>query len=152
MLRTTRTVAVAAALASTVALAGAASASAATSISGLPASAPIVNRLYVPMALSVACDGDPWGFPSSASVSVTLRQVVSGKNIAHGTASVGSLTCDGAPHDYTVSVFPDGVGMFTGTNESPLFAKGDAVVSAQMNSIFTASSAMLGPQTIKLTK
>ena len=149
MLRTTRAVAVAAALATTVALAGAASASAATSISGLPSSAPIINKLYVPVALTASCDAlDP--FYSFGSASVTIRQVVSGKKVAHGTASLSSLTCDGTPHSYTVDVFPDSGGGFPGGSDSPLFTKGDAVVTAQLWAYPASASA--GPQPITLTK
>ncbi|MDX6678806.1 MAG: hypothetical protein QOE31_2858 [Solirubrobacteraceae bacterium] len=150
MLRTARRVAIAAALASTVALAGAASASAAVSVSGLPGSAPIVNKLYVPVAVTVSCDGFEPFFPTGAA-SVTIRQVVAGKSVAHGTGTVSSLICDSAPHEYTVGVFPDGAGGFPFPGaESPLFRKGDGVISAQVSTYMGSVSA--GPQPITLTK
>jgi len=152
MSRTIRRVAIAAALASTVALAGAASASAA-SITALSDSAPLVQKLYVPVVLTASCDPDPF-FPVAGTASVTIRQVVSGKNIAHGTGSISSMTCDGAQHDYTVNVFPDsGSVPFPGSGggDSPPFQKGDAVVSATVGSYFGAT-ATAGPEPIKLTK
>ncbi|MEY2515008.1 MAG: hypothetical protein QOJ89_2366 [bacterium] len=149
MLRTTRRVAVAVALASAVALAGAASASAA-SIGGLPSSAPIISKLYVPVSVTVSCEPfDPFFMFGSASV--TIRQLVSGKNIAHGTGSANELTCDGTPHPQTVNVFPDSGIAFPGLGgDSPPFAKGDAVVSATLSTMMGTSYA--GPQSIKLTK
>ena len=83
MLRITRTVATVAALGTTLALAGStASASAATAISDLPDTAPLVGKLYVPVTLTLACDGDPWfPFPFGGAT-VTIKQLVSGKTIA----------------------------------------------------------------------
>ena len=150
MLRTIRRVAITAALASTVALAGAASASAATSIIGLSDSAPLIQKLYVPVVMTASCDPDPFFPPGSASV--TIRQVVAAKNIAHGTGSISGMNCDGAPHDYTVNVFPDSASPFPGTGgDSPPFQKGDAVVSAQIGSFF-GPSVTAGPEPIRLTK
>jgi len=152
MLRITRTVATVAALGTTLALAGStASASAATAISDLPDTAPLVGKLYVPVTLTLACDGDPWfPFPFGGAT-VTIKQLVSGKNIAHGSASVGSLTCDGAPHAYTANVFPDSGAVFPGGgSDSPPFAKGDAVISAQM--LTYSGSVTAGPEPIRLTK
>jgi hypothetical protein len=146
MLRTTRRAVLAAALGTTLALsAGTASASAAATISGLPDRVPIVNKLYVPIPLTVSCDSSDFIF----GVSVTIRQLVSGKHIAHGTGTVNTLTCDAVPHDYTVNVFPDTAG-FPGGTDSPPFAKGDAVVTAQASGFFGSASA--GPQPIRLTK
>jgi len=153
MLRTTRRVAVVAALASTAALAGAASASAALTMSDLPSSAPIIQKLYVPIPLSLGCDPNPWGFFAPGYATVTIRQVVSGKTVAHGTATVTSVTCDGAPHDYTANVFPDTGGnmMMPSSSDSPPFAKGDAVVSAQFSTM-NDGAVSAGPQPVKLTK
>jgi len=151
MLRTTRAAAVAAALASTVALAaGAATASADTSISGIPASAPIVNKLYVPVTLTVSCDPNP-GFFQFGTLSVTIRQLVSGKNIAHGTATRNNVSCDGYAAEYAVDVFPETTGAPSfGSADSPPFTKGDAVISARISNFYT--SAGVDAQTIKLTK
>lgn len=148
MLRITRRVATLAALGSALALAaGASSASAATTVSGLPDSAPIINKLYVPVALTVTCDY----FDFYSSVSVTIRQVVSGKNVAHGTAGVSGLQCDGAAHEYVANVFPDGSSPFGGV-ESPLFSKGAAVVSAQSSPGFPGTPTGGVTQPITLTK
>jgi hypothetical protein len=153
MLRTTRLGALGIALSTAVVLgAGTATASAATTVSGLPDTAPIINQLYVPVPLTISCDqSDPYYY-YYASASATIRQVVNGKEIAHGTGSVNGLTCDDAPHDYTVSVFPDSAsGPFD--SASPLFKKGAAVLSAQASSgFFSGASATAGPQPLTLTK
>jgi len=89
MFRTARGVAFAATLATAIGLgagAGVASASAATpTISGLPASAPIIDRVYVPVSITVTCDPSPFFMFESASVTITQN---AHKQIAHGTASV----------------------------------------------------------------
>lgn len=126
--------------------AGTASAAAATAISQLPTEAPIINKLYVPISLTVTCSpSDFMGFPGS--LSVTIRQVVHGKEIAHGS-SWNSITCDDTPHDYTVSVFPDISSPFMGS-QSPPFKKGDAVISATVSSFFP-EVVTAGPQSIRL--
>jgi hypothetical protein len=149
MPRTIRRVALVAAITSAVALAGAASASAA-SISDLPSSAPIIGKLYVPVSVTVSCDPfDPFFMFGAASV--TIRQVVSGKKIAHGTGNSSSLTCDSAPHATTINVFPDnGLPFPSAGGDSPPFAKGDAVISAMLSTAMGSYSA--GPQSIKLTR
>jgi len=151
MLRITRRVALVGALTTAVGLgSGTAIASAASTISGLPSKAPIVNRLYVPVPITVSCESsDQFPFPSFASASVTIRQVVGPRRIAHGTAPVAALICDGLPQDYTVNVFPD-TGGFPGGNDSPPFKKGNAVLTAQVSSGFEPA-VTAGPQTIKLT-
>lgn len=146
MLRTTRRAALAVAL-STIGLGvGTATASAATTISGLPTTAPIVNKLYVPVPMTVSCDSSSF----FTSASATIRQVVAGKEIAHGTASINGLICDGLPHDYTINVFPDTGSGFPGGSSSAPFKKGDAVLTAQVNTDFDFLTA--GPQPIRLTK
>jgi hypothetical protein len=79
MLRTTRLGALGIALSTAVVLgAGTATASAATTVSGLPDTAPIINQLYVPVSLTISCDqSDPYYYYASASA--TIRQVVNGK-------------------------------------------------------------------------
>jgi hypothetical protein len=154
MLRTTRLAALGIALSTAVVLgAGTATASAETTVSGLPDTAPIINQLYVPVSLTISCDQSDPSYPFGASASATIRQVVNGKQIAHGTGSVYGLTCNGEPHVYTVSVFPDASGPFDSASASPLFKKGAAVLSAQASSGFIfGASASAGPQPLTLTK
>lgn len=152
MFRTTRGVAFVATLATAIGLgagAGVASASAATpTISGLPASAPIIDRVYVPVSITVACDPSPFFMFESASVTITQD---AHKQIAHGTASIfGGITCDGVPHAYTLNVFPDTGSGFPPSSASPPFTRGTAVLTAQVNG--GSGSATAGPQTITLTK
>ena len=71
------------------------------------------------MSLTIRCDQSYYYYFASASA--TIRQVVNGKEIAHGTGYVNGLTCDGESHDYTVSVFPDASGPFDSASASPLF-------------------------------
>lgn len=151
MLRTIRRAALGVALSTAAVLGtGTATASAATTVSGLPERAPIINQLYVPVSLTISCDAF---YYYSASASATIRQVVNGKEIAHGTGYVNALTCDGAPHDYTVSVFPDSASPYGPTSASPLFKKGDAVLSAQLTTYYYAPiTATAGPQPLTLTK
>jgi hypothetical protein len=150
MLRITRRLALVGALATAIGLAtGTATASAASTISGLPTKAPIINKLYVPVSITVSCQTpDPFPFPFSMA-SVTIRQVVARNRIAHGTATINTLTCDGAPHDHTLNVFPD-TGGFPGLGDSPPFKTGNAVITAQLSTGFDSVAA--GPQTIKLTR
>jgi hypothetical protein len=148
MLRITRRTALAAGLSTAMGLGvGSATASAATTISGLPTTAPIVNKLYVPLAMSISCDAPSFFFMSA---SATIRQVVARKEIAHGTASINGLICDGVPHAYTINVFPDTASGFPGGSSSAPFKQGDAVVTAQMSTDFDFVTA--GPQPIRLTK
>lgn len=153
MLRTIRRAALVGALGTAVGLgAGTASASAAAKISGLPDKAPLVNQLFVPVTIVVTCGPptpDPFPFPPFTTASVTIRQVVSRRHIAHGTASVNNLTCDNEPHAYTLNVFPD-TGGFPGGADSLPFKRGDAVISAQASTGFETVTA--GPQTIRLTR
>lgn len=81
-------------------------------------------------------------------MSVTIREVVQGKTIAHGTSS-SLLTCDDSPHDYTVSVFPDTSGFFAGSASAP-FKKGDAAISAAISNDFYPTTTTAGPQLIRL--
>lgn len=119
----------------------------ADSISALPTEAPIINKLYVPITMTVSCSPGYYGF-SSSNLSVTIRQVVQGNTIAHGTSSM-SVTCDDTPHDYTVSVFPDGSNY--GGSASALFKKGDAAISAVVGNYYSYYPPVTaGPQSIRL--
>jgi hypothetical protein len=149
MSRTTRGVALAAVLVTAIGLgAGSATASAATpTISDLPTTAPLVDKVYVPVSITVTCDPNPFFMFESASVTIT--QTVH-KHVAHGTATNNSIVCDGAPHSYALNVFPDTGGGFPPASASPPFNKGTAVITAQVNG--GSGSATAGPHPITLTK
>jgi len=119
----------------------------ANTISALPTEAPIINKLYVPIPLTVSCSPGYYGFPRN--LSVTIRQVVQGNTIAHGTSSM-SVTCDDTPHDYTVNVFPDGSAY--GSSASAPFKKGDAAISAAVTNYYSypPTPVTAGPQSIRL--
>ncbi|MCA1689492.1 MAG: hypothetical protein LC720_03330, partial [Actinobacteria bacterium] len=142
MSRTARGVGVVLALATAIGLgAGTATASAATpTISGLPTTAPILDKVYVPVSFTVTCDASP--FFNFESGSVTITQYVH-KQIAHGTATINGIICDSVPHSYTVNVFPDTGSGFPSTSVSPPFSRGTAVLSAQVNG--GSGSATVGP-------
>ena len=145
-----RNILIATALASVsiAATAGTASASAATTMSDLPAEAPLVDRLHVPVTMTISCS------PSSAfpglpalpgTLSVTIRQVVQGKSIAYGTG-MATIPCDDTPHEATADVFPSGPP--SGASQSPPFKKGTAVIAATFSTFGSSLSA--GPQSIRL--
>lgn len=147
MLRRTRRLATLATGCTVLALGAGTAVASADTISDLPTEAPIINKLYVPIPLTVSCSPSSYfGFPGN--LSVTIREVVQGKTIAHGTSS-SSLTCDDSPHDYTVSVFPDTSGFYA-SSESALFKKGDAAVSAAVSNGFYSTTITAGPQPIRL--
>lgn len=146
MLRRTRRLAALATGCTLLALGAGTAVASADTISALPTEAPIINKLYVPIALTVSCSPSSYfGFPGD--LSVTIRELVHGKTIAHGTSS-SSLTCDDSPHDYTVSVFPDTSGFF-GSQSAP-FKKGDAAISAAVSNGFYPTTTTAGPQPIRL--
>ena len=117
----------------------------ADTMSALPTEAPIINKLYVPITMTVSCSPGYFGSPNG-NLSVTIRQVVHGNTIAHGTSSM-SVMCDDTPQDYTVSVFPDADGYQT-TASAP-FKKGDAVISATISKYYSPP-VTAGPQSIRL--
>jgi len=126
--------------------AGTAQAAAATlTMSPLPDVAPLVQKLYVPVAVTIACDPsvDPLG--SYYQGSVMIRQVVR-KQVAHGSQFF-SGTCDGTPHTMTLNVFPEPA--YGGAPPSSPFKKGNAVISANA-SMWYGGTASQGPQAIRL--
>lgn len=128
--------------------AGPASASAATTMSDLPAEAPLVDKLYVPITTTISCSPASAfpGLPAlPGTLSVTIRQVVQGKSIAYGTG-MATVTCDDTPHETTAHVFPSGGP--SGASQSPPFKKGTAVISATFGNF--GSSLSVGPQSIRL--
>jgi hypothetical protein len=130
--------------------AGVGEAAAATTIDPLPASAPLVQKLYVPLSITVACD-PPVDFWTSIVGNVAIRQVVRNKEVAHSSMWLPPLTCDGAAHAYDVNLFPD-AGTATAPPSVP-FKKGDAVISVDVGNIYDSSAqhAWVGPQTIRLS-
>jgi hypothetical protein len=81
---------------------------------------------------------------------VVIKQVVRGKEIAHGSKPFPTLTCDSVPRTYDLDVFPD-AGTATVPPSGP-FKKGDAVISAELTNVYnTTQGASTGPQTIRLT-
>ena len=130
--------------------AGVSQASAATTIAPLPASAPLVEKLYVPLSITVSCD-PPIDFWTSIVGGVAIKQVIRNKEIAHGAMSLPRLTCDSVPHTYDINLFPD-AGTATAPPSAP-FKKGDAVISVDVGNIYDSSTqhAWVGPQTIRLT-
>ena len=125
---------------------GPASASGAITAS-VPSQAELTAGVLVTVPLTVTCG--PYEFePMTSAVSVTIRQSAK-KAIARGSAFTGGfepfLTCDGAPHVYSMAVLADPAG--------PPFKKGDAVIEAfasAQTSCCTSESARVGPQVIRL--
>ncbi len=139
-----------AATAATVLVLGAVAAQASANMSlEVPASAPLVQKLYVALPVTVVCDPDTpsWVFYPSG---ITITQVVRGKEIAHGSKGFPQLTCDGSPRSYEIDIFPD-AGTVYGPPSGP-FKKGDAVIRADLVNVFSFDQRVtLGPQTIRLT-
>lgn len=128
---------------------GVTQASAATTIDPLPASAPLVEKLYVPLLVTVTCDPFTPLYGSMVG-DVVIKQVVGSKEIAHGSKAFPRLTCDSVARTYEMNVFPDG-GSATVPPSRP-FKKGNAVISAELVNIYdTTERASRGPQTIRLT-
>jgi hypothetical protein len=129
--------------------AGVSQAAAATTIDPLAASAPLVEKLYVPLSVTVTCD-PPTDWWASFVGDVVIKQVIRGKQIAHGATALPSLTCDSVPHTYDIDVFPD-AGTATVPPSAP-FKKGDAVISVDVSNLYSSTDrASSGPQTIRLT-
>ena len=90
--------------------------------------------------------------PISTGLSVSIREAVK-RQVATGSAFLGgfmdpsgfSLTCDGAPHVYSVNVLPN--------PDSPAFRRGDAVVEGTaytQTDCCSSDSGRAGPQVIRL--
>jgi hypothetical protein len=104
----------------------------------LGSSATLEARVLVHVPITVTCDlgGD---FFAMSFVSI---QQASGTQIASGTGSLSTVTCDAAPHTYAVSVMANPSG--------PPFHGGQAVAFASVNIFgpFGGEGGSAGPQTI----
>jgi hypothetical protein len=149
MIRTFRRLAAVSGVAAAFAVGVPGAASAAVSMS-IPGTAELTANILITVPVTVTCG--PYELPPiSSSLSVSFRQAVK-RQVATGSASLGglmspgfSLTCDGAPHVYSVNAVPN-VG-------SPPFRKGDAVVegfASAQSSCCTSDSGRAGPQVIRL--
>jgi hypothetical protein len=110
-----------------------------------------VERLYVPLAVTVTCDPfETWyGWSRFMYGGVVIKQVVRGREIAHGSKAL-TVTCDSVARTYEIDVFPD-VGTATAPPSIP-FKKGDAIISMELTDMYNSAGATsTGPQTIRLT-
>jgi hypothetical protein len=102
--------------------------------------ATLQSRVLLTVPVTVTCD--PFGdFFSMSFVSV---EQASGRQIAHGSSFIPTITCDSAPHTYPVSVLADASG--------PPFHGGQAIVSASVNLFGSLGSegGSAGPQSVSV--
>jgi uncharacterized protein (DUF2141 family) len=102
--------------------------------------ATLQSRVLLTVPITVACD--PLGDYFVMSY-VSVEQA-SGTQIARGSGDIATVTCDSAPHTYSVSVLADSAG--------PPFHGGQAVVFASVN-IFGSlggEGGSAGPQSVSV--